>query len=92
MNPANGAPTPLVAQFDGSSWTVVDQPWTQGSTTNTGFLTSVSAHAGDVWIGGVEDPQQRAAKGGRPLAFEQAGQLLELPALGQGEHTAFEWK
>ena len=52
---ATGAGTPLVGHWDGTTWSGVSEPWTQGSNTNSGDLTTVSARPGDVWVGGVED-------------------------------------
>ena len=72
---ATGATTPVVAQRDGHSWAVVDEPWTQGSTTGTGYLTTVSAQTGDVWIGGVEDPDIDDPPLGTPLLWHEAGGL-----------------
>lgn len=77
---ATGAATPLVAEWDGHSWSAVDQPWTQGSATGHGFLTTVSARPGDVWVGGVEDPDVDNPPLGTPLLWQDdQGQWTHVP-------------
>ncbi len=77
---ATGAATPLVGHWDGTTWSGVSEPWTQGSTTNSGDLTTVSARPGDVWVGGVEDPDVDHEPLGTPLLWhDDGGRWTQVP-------------